>query len=108
MTIGSQFSVYRDNMSERKKLGSSTRPLPDRSELHHRRQLFQQGGQRPSKVSVAPLQGLDFIGVNAAAGVHMDRYLVKVIGAPPLEGHQLPDVREVNMEHIAIQSHFRI
>ena len=58
------------------------------------------------KVSVVPLQGLDLVGVNAAVGVHMDCHLVEVVGAPPLEGHQLPDVREVNMEHIAIQSHF--
>ena len=36
----------------------------------------------------------------------MDRHLVEVVGAPALEGHQLPDVREVNMEHIAIQGHF--
>lgn len=36
----------------------------------------------------------------------MDRHLVEAVGAPPLEGHQLPDVREINMEHIAIQGHF--
>ena len=100
------FWLLRDNLSQRKKPGSSTRPLPDRSELHHRRQLFQQIGQRPPKVSVVPLQGLDLVGVNAAVGVHMDCHLVEVVGAPPLEGHQLPDVREVNMEHIAIQGHF--
>ena len=46
------FWLLRDNLSQRKKPGSSTRPLPDRSELHHRRQLFQQIGQRPPKVSV--------------------------------------------------------
>ena len=51
-------------------------PLHDRLELYHRRQLFQQIGQRPPKVSVVPLQGIDFAWVNAAVGVHMDFHLV--------------------------------
>ncbi|EQF54913.1 hypothetical protein QGA_1758 [Clostridioides difficile CD181] len=36
----------------------------------------------------------------------VDRHLVEVVGAPPLEGHQLPDVREINMKHIAVEGHF--
>ena len=58
------------------------------------------------KVSKVPLQGLDLVGINAAVGVHMDCHLVEIVGAPSLEGRQLPDVRKVNMEHIAIQGHF--
>lgn len=90
----------------KKRRGAVKRPLPDRSEFHHLRQLFQQNRQWLSKVSIVPLQGLDLVGVNAAVGVHMDRYLVKVVAAPPLEGHQLPHIREVTMEHIAIQYYF--
>ena len=52
------------------------------------------------------MHGLDLVGVNAAVGVHMDRHLVEIVDALPLEGNQLPDVREVNMEHIAGQGHF--
>lgn len=52
------------------------------------------------------MQNFDLVGVNAAVGVHMDRHLVEVIGAAPLEGYQFPDVREVNMENIAVECHF--
>lgn len=36
----------------------------------------------------------------------MDCHLVEVVGAPPLEGHQLPHRGEVHLKHIAIEGHF--
>lgn len=79
-------------------------------QLHHRRQLFQQSklDSAHPKISVVPLQGLDLVGVNAAVGVHMDRYLVEVVGTPLLEGHQLPDVREVTWSTQPFKAIFRI
>ena len=74
--------------------------------IHHRQQFFLQIRERPPKVSVVPLQDLDLIGINATVDVQMYRYLVKVVGVPLLEGHQLLDVRLVNMEHIVVEDHF--
>ena len=44
--------------------------------LHHRRQLFEQVGQRLPQGFIVPLEGLDLLRVNAAVGVRLDRYLV--------------------------------
>ena len=52
------------------------------------------------------MQNFDLVGVNAAVGIHMDRHSVEVVGTLPLQSYQLPDVREVNMENIAVECHF--
>ena len=52
------------------------------------------------------MQNFDLVGVNAAVGIHMNRHLVEVVGTPPLQSYQLPDVREVNIENIAVECHF--
>ena len=44
--------------------------------LHHRRQLFEQVGQRLPQGFIVPLEGLDLLRVNAAVGVRLDRHLV--------------------------------
>ena len=36
----------------------------------------------------------------------MERRLIEIVGAPPLEGHQLPHRGKVHLEHIAIEGHF--
>ena len=73
---------------------------------HHLGQLLQQLGERPPQVGVVLLERLELVGVEAAVGVHMERRLIEIIGAPPLEGHQLPHRGEVHLEHIAIEGHF--
>ena len=52
------------------------------------------------------MQSGDLLGVNPTVGIRLDRHLIEIVGAPPLERYQLPDGREVNMEHIAIEGHF--
>ena len=73
--------------TETRKAGEQHKAAPDRSELHHYRQLFQQIGQRLPKVSVVPLQGLDLVGLNADVGICTHRHWVEVVDAPPLEVH---------------------
>ncbi len=36
----------------------------------------------------------------------MERRLIEIVGAPPLEGHQLPHRGEVHLEHIAVEGYF--
>ena len=66
--------------TETRKAGEQHKAAPDRSELHHYRQLFQQIGQRLPK-------GLDLVGLNADVGICTHRHLVEVVDAPPLEVH---------------------
>ena len=44
--------------------------------LHHRRQLFEQIGQRFPQSFIVPLQRLDLLRVNTAVGVGLDRHLI--------------------------------
>lgn len=76
------------------------------SHRHHLGQLLQQLGQGPPQVSIVLLERLELVGIEAAVGVHMERRLIEIVGAPPLEGHQLPHRGEVHLEHIAIEGHF--
>ena len=71
------------------------------SQGHHLGQL-----ERPPQIGIVLLERLEFVGVEAAVGVHMERRLIEIVGAPPLEGHQLPHRGEVHLEHIAIEGHF--
>ncbi len=76
------------------------------SQGHHLGQLLQQLGERPPQIGVVLLERLELVGVEAAVGVHMERRLIEIVGAPPLEGHQLPHRGEVHLEHIAVEGHF--
>lgn len=67
-------------------------------------QLFEQVGERPPQLGIVFLQGLDLLQVHAI-GVGMDRHLVQIVGAPPLERNKLLDGGEVNMEDIAVEGH---
>ncbi len=80
-------------------------PLPIALHFYDLRQLFQQVGQRPPQVGVVPLQSPDVLRVDAAVGVGMDRHLIEIVGAPPLEGHQLLHRGQVNVEYIAVKCH---
>ena len=76
------------------------------SHSHHLGQLLQQLGQGAPQVSVVLLERLELILIQAAVGVHMERRLIEIVRAPPLEGHQLPHRGEVHLEHIAVEGHF--
>ena len=58
-------------------------------------------------MKIVLLQRGDLRGIYAV-GIGMDRHLVEVVCTPPLQGHQFPDIREVNMEHIPIEGHKQI
>ena len=75
------------------------------SHFNHPRQFLQKIRQRLPQGRIVFLQCRYFLGVHAV-GVGMDRYLVEVIGAPPLQGHQLPDGSQINVQYIAIEGHF--
>ena len=52
------------------------------------------------------MERLELVLIQAAVGVHMERRLIEIVGAPPLEGHQLPHRGEVYLEYIAVEGHF--
>ena len=61
--------------------------------------------ERPPQLGIVFLQGLDLLRVHPIA-VGVDRYLVQIVGTPPLEGNKLLDGGEVNMEDVPIERHF--
>lgn len=73
--------------------------------FHDLRHFFQKIRQRLPQSRIVPLQLIYLFWVHAV-GVGMDRHLIKVVGTPTLEGHQLTDIRKINMEHIAVEGHF--
>ena len=75
------------------------------SGAHDPGQLLQQVGKGLPQVSIIFLQRLDVVGVNPAVGVGLDRHLIKIIGAAPLQGNELPHRGKVNVEHIPIERH---
>ena len=69
------------------------------SQGYHLGQLLQQLGERSPQIGVVLLERLELVGVEAAVGVHMERRLIEIVGAPPLEGHQLPHRGEIHLGH---------
>ena len=78
--------------------------IPSCSFPHQRRQLLQHPGQLPPQLFIVLFQPVNLFRVQPV-GMGVDGYLVQIVGAPPLQGDQLPDGRKVHMEDIAVQGH---
>ena len=65
-----------DKMSRSRDNRGTAKPLPGKSEPHDGGELFQQIGKGPPQLFIVPLQSRDFLRVNTAVGIRLDRHLV--------------------------------
>lgn len=76
-------------------------PAPPRLQLNDCGKLFEYVVHSSPQLGIVLLKPGDLVRVHAVS-VGVNRHLIDVVGAPPLQRNQLPDGGQVNMENVAV------